>query len=403
MRFRQGSKSAPPRFVRCFVVLLLLFVLACGGPSRAPKRSQATKPANPALAQPLDRRPPRYPGPAQTAGGEGVVLVSFVVDTEGRTRDIVVLDSVGDRAFEAAAVSAVADWRYRPAMRNGRAVEVADNRVLLPFRLVSTQSKKGAIGAKPEFIKRYRKLHRLVSSGEFNEALAQMAPMMRSSSLNLYENARLNLLRAFIFETQKEDVQLYRALSEMTLLRGDVIEEEHYRNGLAKKVRLALVLDRYGSAAREIKTLARATGGKLEPEMQALADEVERIRLDPNPFTVVAAIGSGSRDRVRDEGSGEASPTAPAAPQRPARWTYLPLRSRVSLTAPIEGRLDRYSVRCPNAVEDGDVITGQILELEAGYGACTLIVFGLKGTTFGLVEEPEPRGQMPGEDAALLP
>ncbi|MBN1237181.1 MAG: energy transducer TonB, partial [Gammaproteobacteria bacterium] len=63
---------------------------------------------------------PAYPEAARRFDAEGWVDLDFVVDTDGRTRDITVLDSrPGDR-FDEAAVEAVRQQRYEPFELDGR-------------------------------------------------------------------------------------------------------------------------------------------------------------------------------------------------------------------------------------------------------------------------------------------
>jgi protein TonB len=49
------------------------------------------------------------------------VTLAFVVDTEGRARDIRVVKSLGMGADEKA-IQAVEKWKFTPAMRDGRPV-----------------------------------------------------------------------------------------------------------------------------------------------------------------------------------------------------------------------------------------------------------------------------------------
>ncbi len=52
-----------------------------------------------------------------------VVMLSVVIDEEGRVRESTVIRSVSE-TIDAAAIAAVSRWRYRPAELNGHAVSV---------------------------------------------------------------------------------------------------------------------------------------------------------------------------------------------------------------------------------------------------------------------------------------
>ena len=72
---------------------------------------------------------PVYPEMARRAGLQGQVLVSFIVTKEGRVAEPQVLK--GPEIFRAAALEAVRQFRFEPAMQNDRAVAV---RMTIPIR-----------------------------------------------------------------------------------------------------------------------------------------------------------------------------------------------------------------------------------------------------------------------------
>ena len=72
---------------------------------------------------------PVYPEMARRAGLQGQVIVSFIVTKEGRVAEPQVLK--GPEIFRAAALEAVRQFRFEPAMQNDRAVVV---RMTIPIR-----------------------------------------------------------------------------------------------------------------------------------------------------------------------------------------------------------------------------------------------------------------------------
>jgi len=76
------------------------------------------------VPQPLARLEPVYPARARLRRQEGAVVLEFVVDGDGITRDIEVVQSEPPGVFDAAAAGAVERWRFRPGMKDGRAVAV---------------------------------------------------------------------------------------------------------------------------------------------------------------------------------------------------------------------------------------------------------------------------------------
>jgi periplasmic protein TonB len=66
---------------------------------------------------------PVYPEEAQRAGLEGLVVLKVEIDEQGRVGRIEVLRSLG-HGFDEAAVTAVRQWRFRPATRYGKPIKV---------------------------------------------------------------------------------------------------------------------------------------------------------------------------------------------------------------------------------------------------------------------------------------
>jgi TonB family protein len=97
------------------------------GSKSAAQAHQAARPDLAALAAQLKRIhyvPPRYPGDALENRESGSVIVEYVVDKSGHTRDIKVTQSTPRGVFDHAVIDAISQWRYRPARYDGRPVEV---------------------------------------------------------------------------------------------------------------------------------------------------------------------------------------------------------------------------------------------------------------------------------------
>jgi protein TonB len=79
----------------------------------------------------VSRKDPVYPYTARAARIQDVVVLEGVVGTNGRVRDLRVIS--GSQVFWQAAIDAVSQWVYKPAMLNGTAIE-ARVRVEIRFR-----------------------------------------------------------------------------------------------------------------------------------------------------------------------------------------------------------------------------------------------------------------------------
>jgi len=82
-----------------------------------PYRPEMTKPRLVTFVE------PHYTEMARRARLQGTVIVSAVIDEEGRVRDVRLLKNLG-MGLDAAAMDAVAQWRFTPATLNGRPLKV---------------------------------------------------------------------------------------------------------------------------------------------------------------------------------------------------------------------------------------------------------------------------------------
>ena len=82
----------------------------------------------------LGNRPPKYPRRARRQGLEGRVVIGVSVSRQGHPREVFVRESSGMEIFDHAALTAVKQWRFLPAKRDGATVKTS---VLIPivFRL----------------------------------------------------------------------------------------------------------------------------------------------------------------------------------------------------------------------------------------------------------------------------
>jgi protein TonB len=105
---------------------------AKGAPTLQPLEEGATRP------ELVDKMEPLYPPQAKSEGREGKAVLQAVIDAEGAVRAVTVVQvPTGSEDFAAAAVEAVQNWRYRPALTpDGRPVPVYLT-LVIEFRLRS--------------------------------------------------------------------------------------------------------------------------------------------------------------------------------------------------------------------------------------------------------------------------
>ena len=79
---------------------------------------------------------PEYPRLAANRGLEGWVDLEFTVAADGTTRDIVVADASQERYFRDEAIAAVRQWRFKPRIYMGQAI---DQHTFTRLRFVLTE------------------------------------------------------------------------------------------------------------------------------------------------------------------------------------------------------------------------------------------------------------------------
>ena len=85
--------------------------------------------------QPLVRIEPQYPSRASSRGIEGWVLLEFTVTETGAVSDAKVVDHEPSGIFDSAALRAVAKWKYKPKVVNGKGVPRQGVQIVLRFNL----------------------------------------------------------------------------------------------------------------------------------------------------------------------------------------------------------------------------------------------------------------------------
>jgi protein TonB len=83
---------------------------------------------------PIFKPEPEYSEEARKAKFQGAVMLSIVIDENGKTRDVKVIRPLG-LGLDEKAIEAVLKWRFKPSLKDGRAVAVSAN-VEVNFRLL---------------------------------------------------------------------------------------------------------------------------------------------------------------------------------------------------------------------------------------------------------------------------
>ena len=74
------------------------------------------------LPEPIEKVPPKYPQTPQWAGVGGTVIVHALIGRDGLVKETKVVHSIP--GLDEAAVTAIAQWKFKPAKSNGEPVAV---------------------------------------------------------------------------------------------------------------------------------------------------------------------------------------------------------------------------------------------------------------------------------------
>lgn len=84
---------------------------------------------------PVEQEYPHYPHDAMKKGLEDQVIVRYVIGTDGRVKEVEIIDHAKEPMFDEAAVEAIRHWRFKPMVKDGKRVEVV-HELAVNFQLV---------------------------------------------------------------------------------------------------------------------------------------------------------------------------------------------------------------------------------------------------------------------------
>jgi TonB family protein len=117
-RARTGASTRARLTVMLTAACLLLFLAACQS-ARIYKVAQVQTP--PKVVSKVE---PNYTDDARTAKIEGPVVLSLIVDAQGRAQKIRVTKSL-DKGMDQEAIAAIEKWHFAPGIKDGKPVRVA--------------------------------------------------------------------------------------------------------------------------------------------------------------------------------------------------------------------------------------------------------------------------------------
>ncbi|MFM9862614.1 MAG: energy transducer TonB [Micropepsaceae bacterium] len=317
-------------------------------------------------AKAKSKPPPVFPDSDASSDSEGWVKIGFTIDSEGSTRNVVVLDRVGSSRMISAAISAVKNWDYTPATLNGQPADQFNNTAEILYELQTGQSR----AVHDNVIKMYETGRDLVNKGKYAEGIA-ILQSAKEERLNMFEQAMISFALAYAHALSSNP---QKALPEV---RHAMIEDGRY---LEKRIanpakRLRIRMEALAGNPRYVACApALADTDDFDPSG---ADRKDLQRIISSTTTLLKSTAPYVRAaRVPD----------PVKEDDPGVWEYDLVRKKFSFAA-INGALTKFRVNCVVHLVEDDVKLANQWSTPEFSGPCILRVWGEPGTTFKLVEE----------------
>lgn len=332
-------------------------ITAPGSP--APELEQGT------AARLLEAITPSYPQNPRMRGQEGRVQLSFSVKPDGTVADPIVEDSSGIAEFEKAAIRSVLKSRWTPTTWNGKPIEQCAAKMRYLFKIKGMD-----LGARREFVAKYRSAAELAQGQRIAEAEAKLEEMTAKGAWNNYESARLWLMRAVLQAKAGDDVGQLRSLRRAALANGDYLEKKLYPDVVRQIFTLEVKQRHYGAALETYQQFRRIEPAVTDAAMDKVVSQIGSIIDSPEVLAIPGTIEYRS-------GCEEGRPN----------WQHELLRRKFAF-ADVNGPVQDFQLRCDWKKVSDAVSTEKTWEVPRSWGWCQLFVFGDVGASLKVIEHP---------------
>ena len=316
-------------------------------------------------AVPIERAPPKYPKSAIYKGTEGWVLVSFVVNTDGSTRDIEILDTSIADFFDKPSLGAVERWIYKPATLNGQPVSQAKTNVRLVFTLEGSGGKVSR-----SFLRKYKTADRAIKNGDLEKAKKTIDILDARKQSVLAEVCYLDILKAMYWQKKGNENEALHSYTRALTIADDSASKEIYIIVLKQSFVLSVRQNFLVNALSNYETLL-SVDGALPPDdpIRRVARQVQDYLDSDKPFSVQGKVWKSCKT---------------CQESRPF-WRHTLYRNRFSIDQ-IEGAISEFKLLCGFKYVTIAYAPGTSWNIEDDWGQCDIHVYGDVGSAFRLTE-----------------
>ena len=303
----------------------------------------------------------KYPKARAVKSQEGIVEFLFMVETNGTTSELVVIDSTHSD-FEKSTRSLILESKYEPAIWNGEPKRSLESLRAI-FRMNNSQPK-----ASDEFYRPYKRVRREFEKAnpEQNKIRKDLDRMHKASFLNMYTLSFL-YLEEYQYATTflGKNEQLY-ALQQLLMFDDRLDKKEQFLEfEILKSIRMNILqlliqLGRYGEARNNYYVLQKEIPEAAEPFAEPMAQVQER--LDSGEVLV-------RQLKLKDRGS---------------EYIYL-TRNNLEIHN-VKGQLEKMNFYCSMGFSSLEFKPESSYQIPDSWGSCNLLLVGEPGTTATLYQ-----------------
>tara|TARA_A100001015_G_C14921870_1_gene684661 strand:- start:175 stop:1215 length:1041 start_codon:yes stop_codon:yes gene_type:complete len=306
---------------------------------------------------PFEKANPRYPRKALSRGVEGWVTMHYMVDPTGKTYDIEIVDSNGDRSLENAAVRAAEKYRYDPAKFQGQPIDAgASTRINFAIRDQKFLAKKFA-----KLFTKFQSAAKENSQGEMKLLLSKLDDLEITT---LYESAMTQLMKA-AYAMSIDDSEALRQAYGKTLS----LNKDHNFFTEAQTNSFMLALMQAEVATGHIRA-ALDTWSQLD---LVLTDEQLRSKLLAQTAELQSLLAGNGATSVNGKITVGYS------------FAYKLAKPTFALSK-VVGRLAEVKLFCEKGRVAFPATEDVVYRVEKDLGVCTLILVGDPKTTFEIID-----------------
>lgn len=313
----------------------------------------------------IETNPPAYPKDALRRRIEGWVQLNYVVNPDGTTGEVEIVDSSVEGMFDAAAVKAVEQFKYTPAQWNG--FPATD--IVLGKRITfAITANNGEVGK--DFYARFSAASDAIEENDFNKAQSFIKKLEARQKWLLAEVCYLDLLKGNYWNQRGDQTLALKFYDRALVVAEDYAKPEIYEILLRKAFTLNAATGNLPEALDSYAMLIQMDPDiPAEDPVHGLNDKIVAFVKGDTPYATAGTIG------IRCESCSGIS----------SAWSKKLLRKQFTLEV-TEGEISEVKTLCGDAYVSFVFTADTAWDVDSRWGDCSVTVLGENGSTFRLLE-----------------